>query len=183
MAELYDVIARRRTSLRVDPERAVPAELIERLCQAAVWAPNHHRTWPWRFAVFTGDARRRLGEALASFELANGAAEAKVEKARTKYLRAPVMLAVGCVADANLVTATEDRDAVAAAVQNLLLAATAEGLSSYWGTGSVTVAPAVKELCGLAAADQLVALVYLGWPLGLDPEAPARPEPQIRWLA
>ncbi len=183
MAELYDVIARRRTSLRVDPDRAVPAELIERLCQAAVWAPNHHRTWPWRFAVLTGDARRLLGEALADHELSRGAAEAKVDKARTKYLRAPVMLAVGCVADANPVTAMEDRDAVAAAVQNLLLAATAEGLASYWGTGSVTEAPAVKELCGLAPQDQIVALIYLGWPLGLDPEAPARPAPEIRWLA
>ncbi len=183
MAELYDVIARRRTSLRVDPDRAVPAELIERLCQAVVWAPNHHRTWPWRFAVLTGDARLRLGEALADHELSRGAAEAKVDKARTKYLRAPVMLAVGCVADANPVTAMEDRDAVAAAVQNLLLAATAEGLASYWGTGSVTEAPAVKELCGLVPQDQIVALIYLGWPLGLDPEAPARPAPEIRWLA
>jgi nitroreductase len=183
MADLYDVIARRRTSLRVDPDRPVPAELLQRLCVAAAWAPNHHRTWPWRFAVFSGDARRRLGEALAGYEEARGAAEAKVAKARTKYLRSPVVLAVGCAADPDPVTAMENRDAVAAAVQNLLLAATAEGLASYWGTGAVTEAPAVKALCGLEPADELVALVYLGWPVGLDPEAPARPEPEIRWLA
>ena len=93
------------------------------------------------------------------------------------------MLAVGCVADPNPVTAMEDRDAVAAAVQNLLLAATAEGLASYWGTGSVTRRRRSRNCAGWNAADHRGALVYLGWPLGLGPEAPARPEPQIRWLA
>ena len=53
----------RRTSMLVDQERPVAPELIDRLCDLAVWAPNHKRTWPWRFAAFHGDARLRLGEA------------------------------------------------------------------------------------------------------------------------
>ena len=48
----------------VDPDQPVPLELIEALCEVARSAPNHKRTWPWRFALFTGDgprrARRRL---------------------------------------------------------------------------------------------------------------------------
>ena len=54
LARYEQLVSSRRTSLRMDPERAVPPELIERLCRLASWAPNHKKTWPWRFAVFTG---------------------------------------------------------------------------------------------------------------------------------
>ena len=32
------------------------------LCGLVTWAPNHKKTWPWRFALFTGDGRARLGD-------------------------------------------------------------------------------------------------------------------------
>ena len=41
----------------VDRDRVVPADVIDELCELATWAPNHKKTWPWRFASFTGDAR------------------------------------------------------------------------------------------------------------------------------
>jgi PPOX class probable F420-dependent enzyme len=183
-ADALTVIAARRTSLRVDADRPVPRAVVEELCRAATWAPNHHRTWPWRFAAFTGQGRARLGEALAEHEHARGSAPEKVAKARAKYLRAPLVLAVGCASasDADALRRAEDRDAAAAATQNLLLAATALGLASYWGTGSVTEAPAVAELCGLGPDDALVAVVYLGWPKGDPPQAPPRPAPDVRWV-
>ncbi len=59
------VIAARRTSLLVDRDRPVPAELIDHLCGLAVWAPCHTRRWPWCFASLPGEARRRLGVAAA----------------------------------------------------------------------------------------------------------------------
>ena len=74
--------ATRRTNLRIDPERPVPDELVERLCRLAQWAPNHHRTWPWRFAALTGDARRRLGALVADDLRASGAAPEKIAKDR-----------------------------------------------------------------------------------------------------
>ena len=72
---------------------------------------------------------------------------------------------------------------MASGVQTLLLGATAAGLASYWGTGAVTEAPEVKELCGFAPQDVIVAAIYLGWPLGLDPARPERPPAEVRWLA
>jgi len=60
-----DLVTSRRTNMRVDSERTVPPEIIDRLCQLARWAPNHKHTFPYRFASFTGDARLRLGEAFA----------------------------------------------------------------------------------------------------------------------
>ena len=49
----------------VQRDRAVPRDLVDRLCELATWAPNHKRTWPMRFAVAEGDGRARLGEAIA----------------------------------------------------------------------------------------------------------------------
>jgi nitroreductase len=178
--EAFDRLARsRRTSLRVDPDRPVPPELVDRLLGLAVWAPNHKKTWPWRFAVVTGPARSRLGELVAAGEERRGAPEPKVTKARTKYLRAPLVLLVGSAWSDDPQRRVEDRDAVAAGVQNLLLAATAAGLASHWATGDWMADPEVKAFAGLDRDDELVALVYLGWPTGEVPVVD-RPDPVVR---
>jgi nitroreductase len=96
---------------------------------------------------------------------------------RTKYLRSAVNICVAAhsAPDASRERRGEDRDAVAAGVQNLLLGATAAGLNSYWGTGAVVHVPAVKELCGFDPDDVIVAVLYLGWPIGDVPVPPRAP--------
>lgn len=174
------VITGRRTNLRVDPQRLVPVEVVDELCALAVWAPNHKGTEPWRFALFSGAGRARLGAALADGMVAAGMTdEAKLAKARTKYLRAPAVLVVACVGNVDDPHRhAEDRDAVAAAVQTLLLGATAMGLASFWSSAHPAALGEVKVLAGWAPADDVVALVYLGWPIG-DVHVPARSAPQL----
>lgn len=182
LTEVLDLIKERRTSLRIDPARPVDPALITDLCGAAVWAPNHRLTEPWRFATLTGPARTALGEVAATALLARGSTdEARLAKTRSKYLRAPVVLAVGCAPDPDHIRHAEDRDAVAAGVQNLLLAATAAGLASYWATGIAAREPATTELCGFEAGTEIVALIYLGWPIGEQP-SPGRAAPIINWV-
>ena len=173
-----DLARRRRTSLLMDSERAVPDELLDRLLRVTTLAPNHKRTWPWRFAVLTGSARDRLGELVAEYEARSGAEPGRVEKARRKYVRSPVVVLIGSAWQPDPVRRVEDRDAVAAGINNLLLGATAAGLASHWATGTWMGDPAVKAYAGLDAADELVALVYLGWPNGEVAEV-ARPEPEV----
>lgn len=175
-------IRTRRTSLLVDAAAPVPPELIDRLVRAATWAPNHKRTWPWRFTVLTGDARARLGAALADRGEAAGLPEPKVAKLRGKYLRSPAVVLVWHARDdRDPVRCREDRDAVAAAVQNLLLAATAHDLASYWGSVPDVLVPGARDVAGLDDGHDLVALVYLGWPTGTVP-APERPAPRVTHL-
>ncbi|MGI8755790.1 MAG: nitroreductase family protein [Acidimicrobiales bacterium] len=176
------VIAARRTSLLVDADRPVADHLIDEVIEAATWAPNHKRTWPWRFTVISGDARSRFGETLAAAGGALGLKAAKVEKMRTKYLRSPVLVVVWVAVDTDEVRAREDRDATAAAVQNLLLAATARGLASYWGTLSDALFPGARAACVVGDDHNLVALVYLGWPTG-EVAVPERPAPDVTRLA
>lgn len=182
LAGFSDLVTRRRTSLLMDRERPVPAELVTRLCRLATWAPNHKKTWPWRFAVLTGDARRVLGELTARQLVDEGVHdEGKLQKALGKYLRAPTILMVAAAPHPDPELHAENRDAVSAAVQTFLLAATAAGLSSFWASGAPLRSAEVRELCGFDPDDRIVALVYLGWPAG-EVESPRRPEPQITFV-
>jgi nitroreductase len=176
-----EVIRSRRTSLQMDPEDPVPDELISLLIELATWAPNHKRTWPWRFTVITGAARHRLGEALAVVAPDLGVPPDKVAKLRTKYARSPAVVLVWVKVDPQPVRAKEDRDAVAAAVQNLLLAATSFGLGNYWATVPEVLEDCVRRFAHLDDEHDLVALVYLGWPTGTA-AVPERPEPEVTWL-
>ena len=175
-------IRNRRTSLLVDPARVVDAEVVGQLIEAATWAPNHKRTWPWRFTVLTGDARARLGAAFAEAGEALALDPQKVASQRTKYLRSPVVVVVWVTGDTEAVRRREDRDATAAAVQNLLLAATAHGLASYWATISDHFHAPARAVAGVDDSHDFVALVYLGHPTG-PVAAPARPAPEITWLS
>lgn len=176
------VIRARRTNLQVDPDEEVPDELVAHLVDLATWAPNHKRTWPWRFTVLSGDARWRFGEALGAVAAADGAPDEKVAKLRSKYGRSPVVLLAWVRGDGDAVRRREDRDATAAAVQNLLLGATAFGLASYWGSVPDALWDAARRFAGVDDDHDLVALVYLGWPRGLA-ATPPRPVPEITWLA
>ena len=180
--ELSALIRERRTSMLVDKTRPVPRDLVERLCELAQWAPNHKRTWPWRFAVAEGDGRARLGNAIADAMDAHGDAPEKVAKARTKYLRTPATLVVGTAAGDSPTRTAENRDAVAAGIQNLLLGATAAGLASYWGSCPKGAESAVTELCGWAPDTHVTAIVYLGW-ASSQVEPPARPAPDLTFHA
>ncbi len=174
-----DVIRSRRTSMFVDSTREVPVEVVEQLCEVASWAPNHKKTWPWRFALFTGDGRRRLGETMVMDMVdADFGDDIKRTKTAGKYLRTPATVVVGCEPHANEMLHQENRDAVAAAIQNLLLGATSLGLASFWSTPALTLPPRVLCLCGFGAADRIVGIIYLGWAQGAAP-VPARPPVEL----
>jgi nitroreductase len=171
---LADLIRARRTSMLVDRTREVPAGTVHDLCELAQWAPNHKRTWPWRFALVTGDGLARLGETIADAMEVHGDPPEKVLKTRGKYVRTPANLIVGTApGDSDLRTA-ENRDAVAAGIQNLLLAATAMGLATYWGSCPKGANDAVAAFAGFEPGTHVTALIYLGWAT-TGVEAPARP--------
>jgi nitroreductase len=182
-AAVDEVIRTRRTSLLVDPDDDVPADLVERLIELATWAPNHKRTWPWRFTVLTDGARWRFGEALAAVASTDGdISPEKVAKLRVKYARSPVVVLVWTHVALDEVRAREDRDATAAAVQNLLLAATSFGLGNYWASVPDALVDATRRFAGVDEDHDLVALVYLGWPTGAT-APPPRPPADVTWMA
>ncbi len=168
--------SRRSTKRLLDTP--VDRSVIERLLEAATWAPNHHLTEPWRFWVISGAARTRFGEAMAAGDL-NTHRDATPEQRETmrasavgKAHRAPVIVAVAAVmAESNRNPDLEEITATAAAIQNLLLQAEAEGLGAIWRTGRSAYEPEMATFFGLGERDRILGFIYIGHP---DPDAPIR---------
>lgn len=165
---------------------AVSGDMIERLLDAAAQAPNHYKVRPWRFIVITGEARGRLGQLLAESlkRKSPQIAPDGLEKERSKPFRAPLIIAVGVDRPSEpRVLEIENVCAAAAACQNILLAATEIGLSSYWRTGDAARDPAVKTFLGLAPDQDLIAFLYLGYPAGpVEPRKRPGFEDRTVWL-
>jgi nitroreductase len=185
-ATVEETIRSRRSNLNVDLQREVPRHVVERLLGLAVTAPNHYRTNPWRFAVVTGDARVRLGNVVAEVAAAKpDAKEAVVERQRVQFLRAPTVVVAASATDPDPIKQAENKHAVAAGVQNILLGATAMGLASAWRSGPPMIDPdttaRVKEEIGLEPTDEIVSFIYLGYPIGA-PGSKEAPTPSIRFV-
>jgi nitroreductase len=156
---------RTRRSIGLHREDTPPREEIEKLIDAARWAPNHRLTEPWRFTVFTGNERKSLGKAQAAALAATGVDdETRLQREVGKPLRAPVVIIVHALAGKDDIETLENRYATAAAVQNLLIEAHALGLGAIWRTGPMIYSREVAELVGAGDDDAVIAAVYVGYP-------------------
>ena len=183
--DTLEAILTRHSISKVKPD-AVSSEIIKKILHAAVQAPNHYRVRPWRFVVLTGNSRQALGEVLAqALKKQNPELpDVGMNIERAKPLRAPVLIAVGVDRPDDLrVLEMENICAVAAAVENLLLAAHAEGLGAMWRTGSAARDPEVKKFLGFTPDQELISFVYIGYPDMLPP-AEKRPsfEDRTVWM-
>lgn len=154
--------------------------LIRHIIEAATWAPNHHLTEPWRFFVLQGDARTALGEVMAGIaaarELDADAARQAAERAVTKPLRAPYVIAVGVEPSTDpSIPPIEEIAAGSAAVQNMLLAAHALGLAAIWRSGWIAFEPEVREHFGISPRGTMLGFVYVGYAAMQPPFRQRRP--------
>jgi nitroreductase len=169
---------------KVGEERPTREQIAE-LLDAAVRAPNHHLTEPWRFYVLAGSERDRLARAIAGEAIARGVAQAEAEAdAAKKVGRAPVIVVFTCLpGEGPDVVEQEEMAAVAMAVQNFLLAAHAKGLGAMLRTGPAAYHDAIRDHLPLDKRERVVGFVYLGFPAGeraLTPRAGAAE--RTRWL-
>ncbi|HUH96556.1 MAG TPA: nitroreductase [Anaerolineales bacterium] len=174
--DALQAIQTRHSIGRVKPD-TVPRELIEKLLNAAVQAPNHYLVRPWRFVVLTGRARSQLGEIMAQSMKARfpQLTDEALNKERAKPLRSPVLIAVGVDKPTeSKVLEIENICAAAAACENILLAAQALGLAGQWRTGDAARDGAVKKFLGFAEDQHIISFLYIGYP-DVIPEAAARP--------
>ena len=178
---LEQLIHRRASGMTIDRERPVERNWVERIVNAAVAAPNHRKTRPLRVAVLQGDSRLAFGESVAAVMERNGEDSAGVEKTRTKYGRAPVVLAVASSPGESALETEENRYSVAAGIQNMLLMIEAFGLTALWSTPMSGAEAEMNSFCGFEADATMIGLVYLGH--GTRPAPPReRPAPVVNWF-
>ncbi|KAF0754237.1 hypothetical protein DYB37_011483 [Aphanomyces astaci] len=172
--QLWDVealIAHRRSIFPQDYDatRSVPEDVLNKLLESANWAPTHGRTEPWRFVVFGGDGRRVLGEKDAEIykKITPEASfmPKKYAKKLSSKLQASYVIAI-CLKrqDSKKIPEIEEVEAVACAVQNLHLRATALGVGAYWSTGPGVYSDEMKEFLHLGADDKCLGFFYVGYP-------------------
>jgi nitroreductase len=179
--DLAALIRRRRSNLQIDPTTVVSRDILHELCDAVMWAPNHKRTWPARIAIMSGESRHALGNTIANVMAAQNENEAKVQKTRSKYLRAPHIIVIGAVRGDSDQRTRENQYAVAAGVQNLLLTAEAHDLAALWGSPADGANAALNTLCSFDDDVDVIGLVYVGHPNGTV-EQPARPATPLAWF-
>lgn len=167
MDALQAIRSRRSIGRLVEP--GPTGEQLTAILEAAACAPDHGTLRPWRFFVLEGPAKDDFGLVLERAYLARCAESgrepepSKQEKERTKLGRAPVVVAVGCAYQpSQKIPRLEQYAAVAAAVENASVAATALGLSSMWRTGAPVDDPRVKAALGVSPDDEIVSFLYLG---------------------
>lgn len=175
--EQTSALIRSRRTLKpadMDAERSIDQALLMELLENANWAPTHGLTEPWRFRVFTGDARARLATAMQGlYREVTPAAEFREDK-HDKLGKNPLLAPVIVVAwmercGGDKIPEIEEIEAVACALQNLMLSATAAGLGSFWSSPPLIYDAAFNEWLGIRSEDKCVGLLYLGWPKADSP--------------
>lgn len=166
---LQSIIQLRRSTKPSDMNgRIIPRETVERLLQLADWAPTHGKTEPWRFIVFEGKAKQAFCLEHAELYKANTAPDKFQEAKYDKLLHqgdlvSHTILVYMKRSQGNTIPVLEEIAAVAAAIQNLLLGAAAQGISALWGTGGMTHHPALKKHFHLDKDDVVMGILHLGY--------------------
>lgn len=165
--KVIDAIRQRR-SIKSFTDRAVTRAEIEHLLDAAVLAPNHRVTQPWRFYVLGREARAAYGAALGERKARKKedpeSARQVLEKVTAEHASLPAMLVVAMVQDTNAEIREEDYASVMMAVQNMSLAAGELGLGTHIKSGGIMEDPAARAAAGVAEDERIVAVVNVGEP-------------------
>jgi nitroreductase len=172
---LFAAIAQRRSmGLNRLREDDVPKEILQQAMEAANWAPSNGDTEPWRFTIYTGDARIALGEAFAEAYRQESEADGDFrpetyEANKERALSAPVWIAIGMEpgrrSDGSLAMSQEEEMmAVACAVQNMHLILSAHGLLGMWHSKTVSTHPVTAKFVGLEEPSKLLGLFWCGYP-------------------
>ena len=133
---------------------------------AAAAAPDHEQLLPWRFIEVPDTQRTRLATAFAEALLARdpNAGADELEQAREKARRAPWLLLAVCRPRGGdpEVPAHERVLSAGAAIQNMLLLATAMGLGSALTSGKALSSAPLRALFGLHADEDALCFINIG---------------------
>jgi nitroreductase len=147
------------------------------ILQAGARAPDHGKLFPWRFILFEGDGRERMGDVLAEVLEAEGEREKHIADERERFLRAPLVIGViSSARELHKVPVWEQELSAGAVCQNILIAATAMGFVANWLTEWYAFHPAVKEKIGLKPGERVAGFIYIGQ---AKDELEERPRPEM----
>jgi nitroreductase len=159
------LLSRRSGSAKAMTEPGPSPAQIEMLLTVASRVPDHGKLFPWRFILFEGDARQRMGALLAECLITSEpqASPDRLDQERGRFLRAPVVIGiVSRVRESIPIPEWEQILSAGAVCQSLLIAAHAMGFVANWITEWFAYHPMVKDRLGLKSGERIAGFVYIG---------------------
>ena len=179
MPDALDLLKTRRSVKPMEMIGAPPSDAeIDTLLTIASRVPDHGKLTPWRFIVFTGDARLAAGDIIADAFRANraDATPEQVAFERQRLARAPLVIAVVSRAAPHVkIPEWEQQLSAGAAAMNLVNAAHAMGYAASWITEWYAYDRGVLDALGLSANERIAGFVHIGTP-AKPPEDRDRPK-------
>jgi nitroreductase len=171
---------------RPDP---VPRKLIERMLRAAAAAPSAMNEQPWRYHVATGHARSEVGKIVGEAtvhleEYIDQLGPERYEQAVQWYSSlgdAPVIIAVSMTVAESEFELYNRLLSVGTSIENLLLAATAQGLGACNITFTSWVRDELAAFFEVGEDRRIVSLIAVGYPSEIEPVAPRHSTDVADW--
>jgi nitroreductase len=160
------LLTRRSVKAGMLGEPGPSPEQLATILTAASRVPDHKKLVPWRFVIFEGEARAAFGRVLSqacAAEEKEPPSAARLETERTRFLRAPCIVAVVSRATPNPAAPEWEQVLSCGAVcLNLCLAANAMGFATCWLTEWYSYSPAVRAALKLADNEKVAGYIYIG---------------------
>ena len=170
LSEITELIKNRRTIYpKFFTSRKVHKEIVEHMLNNATWAPTHGNTQPWRFKVYMGESRSKLSDKLGELYKKLTTKELFKDEKFEKIIARPFLSSVSIVicmerGGNEKIPEIEEVEAVACAVQNICLTATAYGIGSFWSSPKVIYDNEMNTFLKLKEKDKCLGILYLGYP-------------------
>ena len=162
---IFELIKKRRAIFPAQyNDKPIAREDIEKILEAANWAPTHRKTEPWRFKVMTGASKESLGYFLAEKyqETEPKPKQIKIRKLKENPKRAAAVIAICMQRDpAESLPEWEEIAATAMAVQNMWLCCTSLQIGAYWSSPSLI--QYMDEFFPLAKGEKCLGFFYMGY--------------------
>lgn len=157
------LLSRRSGSAKAMTGPGPSKKQLAQILAAGGRVPDHGKLFPWRFIIFEGRGRERMGDILAEAMQAEGERAKQVEEERGRFLRAPLVIGVVSAAREHIKIPVWEQELSAGAVcQNILIAAHALGFVGNWLTEWYGYHPLVKERMGLKPGERMAGFIYIG---------------------
>ncbi|MGB1882498.1 MAG: nitroreductase family protein [Gammaproteobacteria bacterium] len=178
-AALFKHLIRSRRTVHEFSTQPVPDASVEAALDLLRWAPNHHRTEPWRVYRLGPSAQRRIAELNADMVRANRGERAAAVKLK-RWLAMPGWLLMTCTTSDDGLRQQEDYAACCCAAQNMTLALWADGIGAKWTTGDVVRHSEFPEIVGFSPENEfVVGLFWYGYPAAVAEQQRRPPDDYV----
>ncbi len=166
--EVLEYLLKRRSQFAITLSEPGPSEeQVTQILTAAARVPDHGKLAPWRFILYRGEGRAKIGEKLAELQQARGVVlddETRAKELR-RFTRSPLVVGVVSRAASHpKIPLWEQELSVGAACMNLVIAAGASGFGVQWISEWYCFDKEASSYLGCKEGERFAGFVHIGTP-------------------